>query len=66
MAPPISKAVTRVYFVEGLHLGNQMVTSRDCKTDNVEMEMHPAGVLIVGKGYTTLVPWARVKSANLD
>lgn len=66
MPPPAAKVVSRVYFVEGLHLGNVMVTSRDAKTDGVEMEMTPAGVLIVGKNYTTLVPWARIKSANLD
>jgi len=66
MAVPKPETVSRVYFVEGLHLGNQMVTSRDAATDGVAMEMVPAGVLILGKNYRTIVPYARVRSINLD
>ena len=73
MPPPSTPkdTVLRAFFTEGVNIApGQMVNSRDTKTDRVEMEMHPAGVVIVGKDgagalYRTLVPWARIKCVML-
>lgn len=66
MAPPSKTTVKRVYFDIGINLWpGTMVTSQDSEADKVEMELHPAGVLIVGAKGTAVVPYARCKSINL-
>lgn len=66
MPPPSKTAVKRVYFDIGINLWpGTMVTSQDAEADKVEMELHPAGVLIVGTKGTALVPYSRCKNFSL-
>jgi hypothetical protein len=66
MAPPSKTAVSRVFFDIGINLWpGSMVTSQDSTNDKVEMDLHPAGVLIVGVKGSAIVPYSRVKSITL-
>jgi hypothetical protein len=66
MAPPSKETVVRVFFTEGVNIGpGIMVNSQDSKNDKVEMELHPAGVRILGRTFHAIVPYARIKSINL-
>jgi hypothetical protein len=66
MAPSSKEVVTRVHFTEGVHILGSMVNSVDEKAQKVAMELHPAGVMIVGpKGDRFVIPYARCKSINL-
>lgn len=69
-SPKTADAVTRVFFREGVNIApGKMVTSQDAENDKVQMEMHPAGVRIVGEvqagPFHIIVPWAMIKSVNL-
>jgi hypothetical protein len=66
MAPRSPEAVSRVYFTDGIFILGTMLNSLDEKANKVAMELHPAGVMIVGqKGERHIVPYARIKSINL-
>jgi len=66
MAPPSKEAVFRVFFVDGINLGpGIMVNSQDAANDKVTIELHPAGVRILGKTFDTIVPYARCRSIHL-
>ena len=71
MPPSPKDTVTRVHFREGVNVSaGMMVNSMDQDADKVEMELHPAGVQIVGKNnkgatYRVIVPYAMLKCVTL-